>query len=57
MLNKPQHGGKREGSGRKPEGKIRLPSPYVLPSTSKTIKHLKNKTKKTFGELLDERFA
>lgn len=53
---KPTWGGSRPGSGRKKE-KVRIDErAYVLPETAKIIKRLKRKEKKTYGELLDERF-
>jgi len=57
MTNKPTWGGSRPGSGRKhgPK-KVRLEPPYVLPKTAKAIKKLKGQGKKTFGQLLDEKF-
>lgn len=52
MVNKHKRGGKREGAGRKPEGKL----PYTVTLTEKNVERAKRK-ESNFSGLLDRLLA
>ena len=56
MSGKRQHGGKREGAGRKPTFKKQV-LVRVEPSTERKIRSEAKAKGKTLGEVIDEKFS
>ena len=56
MSGTSQHGGMREGAGRKPEFKKRIVV-HVEPSTERKIRSQAKAKGKTLGEVIDEKFT